>query len=240
MFRFYFTIIFSFFSILYFLGMTAAIKKNPDKFSEEKRYSLVQFACRTIQKRGNIENDIYGQENLPTEGGYIMYPNHQGRFDVIGIVLSHDNPLSYVIDKKRSKTLILDQATFLLNAKRLDKSDMRNQVRIINQVSDEVLDGRKYVIFPEGGYGANVDNNDIHEFMPGAFKAAIKAKCPIVPVALVDSYKVYLKNSLRKVKCQIYYLEPILFDEYKNLNSHQIADLVKDRICDKMREVQAI
>ena len=240
MLRFYFTIIFSFFSILYFLGMTATIKKNPDKYTEEKRYSLVQYACRTIQKRGNIENNIYGQENLPTEGGYIMYPNHQGRYDVIGIVLSHDNPLSYVIDKKRSKMIILDQATYLLNAKRLDKSDMRNQVKIINQVSDEVLDGRKYVIFPEGGYDEEVTDNMVHEFMPGAFKAAIKARCPIVPVALIDSHKVYLKNTLKRVKCQIHYLEPILFDEYKNLNTHEIAELVKSRICDKMKEVQAI
>jgi len=220
--------------------MAALVKKNPDRYSEEKKYSIVQFACRNIQKKGRIRNHIFGQENLPNEGGYIMYPNHQGRYDVIGIVLSHKAPLTYVIDNKRSKMLLLNQATDLLNAKRLDKGDMRNQVVIMDQVRKEVQGGKRYIIFPEGGYDNCVTDNQVHEFMPGAFKAAIKAKCPIVPVALIDSYKVYLRNSLRRVQCQIHYLEPIYYEQYKDLNTHEISDLVKERICDKMKEVQAI
>lgn len=52
----------------------------------------------------------------------------------------------------------------------------------------------------------------------GAFKSAMKAKAPIVPVAIVDSWKVFDLWSLRKVKTEVFYLKPMLYDEYKDKN----------------------
>ena len=239
MFRFYFTIVISIFSALYFFAKYSLIMKNPDKYTELQKYELVKFCCERISRRGRIDNDFYGLENLPLEGGYILYPNHQGRYDAIAIILSHEDPLSFVVDSERSKVILLNEATNLVNGKRLDKSDMRNQVSVIQGVSKEVINGRRYIIFPEGGYEDNVSDNTVKDFMPGAFKAAIKAKCPIVPIALIDSYKAYYKNSLKKVKCQVHYLEPITYDSYKDMNSREIADLVKSRICNKIDEVLA-
>ena len=34
----------------------------------------------------------YGMENLPKEGGYVMFPNHQGKYDALGIVYTHKKP----------------------------------------------------------------------------------------------------------------------------------------------------
>lgn len=240
MLRFYFIISFSIFTAIFYFLSSAIIKRYPGWFSEEQKYSLVKYICWHISFKGRIKNIYSGLENLPKEGGYIMYPNHQGRYDAVGIILGHKKPLSFVIDAKRSHVIVLDQATDLVNGKRLDKSDPRNQVNNIISVAKEVSQGKKYILFPEGGYEDDVSDNTVKEFMPGAFKAAIKAKCPIVPIALVDSYKVFYKNSLRKVTCQIHFLEPIEYEEYKEMNSHQIADLVKLKIENKINEVLAV
>ena len=64
-------------------------------------------------------------ENLPKEGGYIMYANHQGKYDVLGVIVSHDKPITYVMDAKRSKLFIADQLTDLVKAQRLDKEDIK-------------------------------------------------------------------------------------------------------------------
>lgn len=66
--------------------------------------------------------------------------------------------------------------------------------------------------------------------LAGSFKCAVKAKAPIVPVAIIDSYKPFGINSLRKVKTQVHFLEPIYYEEYEGMRTVEIAKLVKSRI----------
>lgn len=61
---------------------------------------------------------------------------------------------------------------------------------------------------------------------------------PIVPVVLIDSYKPYNSWDIREIKTSVYYLEPITFDEYKDMNTQQIAKLVKEKIANKIAEVK--
>lgn len=58
----------------------------------------------------------------------------------------------------------------------------------------------------------------------------MKAQCPIVPVALIDSYKPFDVNSIEKIKVQVHFLEPICYEEYKDMKSVEIAKEVKIRI----------
>ena len=58
----------------------------------------------------------------------------------------------------------------------------------------------------------------------------MKAQCPIVPVALIDSYKPFDVNSIEKIKVQVHFLEPIRYEEYKDMKSVEIAKEVKIRI----------
>ena len=58
----------------------------------------------------------------------------------------------------------------------------------------------------------------------------MRAKAPIVLVALVDSWKVFDLWSLRKVNTQVYYLKPIPYEEYRDMKSVEVAKLVYDRI----------
>ena len=106
----------------------------------------------------------------------------------------------------------------------------------INQVAKEVSSGRKYILFPEGGYRFN-NRNKLYNFKAGSFKIALKSKAPIVPVALIDSYKVFNSFHLWPITTYVYYLKPIFYDEYKNMKTQENADLVKSRIAKKIEEV---
>ena len=99
---------------------------------------------------------------------------------------------------------------------------------MILQIADEVKNGRRYIVFPEGGYDHN--KNELQDFMAGSFKCATKAKAPIVPVAIIDSYKPFGVNSLRKVKTQVHFLAPIFYEEYGKMTTAEIAEMVKGRI----------
>ena len=88
--------------------------------------------------------------------------------------------------------------------------------------------GKSFLIFPEGTKSRN--GNEIGEFKGGSFKSATKAKCPIVPVAIIDSYKAFDTKSIEKVTVQVHYLEPLYYDDYKMLKTHEIAEIVSKKI----------
>jgi 1-acyl-sn-glycerol-3-phosphate acyltransferase len=212
---------------------------HPDRYSDTVRYSLVQRVIYLMNRSGRITVKAYGLENLPEEGGYMMYPNHQGKYDVLGIIHSHKSPCSFVIDKNKSYTILVREVVDLVQGKRLEKDNPRQGIRIINEISEDVKNGRRYVLFPEGGYTINKKNN-LTDFKAGSFKIALKSKVPIVPVALVDSYKVFNSFHIGSVTTYVYFLKSIPYDEYKDMRTQEIALLVKSRIEEKLREAGAI
>jgi 1-acyl-sn-glycerol-3-phosphate acyltransferase len=123
--------------------------------------------------------------------------------------------------------------------KRLDKKDVRQALTIINEVSEDVKNGKCYILFPEGGYDFN-NRNHVCDFKAGSFKIALKTKAPIIPVALIDSYRVFNSFWLGPVTTQVHYLKPILFEEYGSLKTQEIAALVRDRINEKINDVLKI
>jgi len=223
---------------IYLLPMMRKMAKHPEKYSEEQCYRLARHLVRTMKVTGGIRTKAYGIENLPEEGGYMMYPNHQGKYDVYGIVSAHVKPCTVVIDKDKSYYPFVSELVEMLHAKRLDKNDVRQGLTVINQVAKEVKEGRRYILFPEGKYITR-NKNRMNEFKNGCFKISLMSKTPIIPVALVNSYKVFNGLSLPTlVKTQVHFLKPILYEEYKDLKTHEISTLVKSRIQEKLNEVE--
>lgn len=234
MFKFIYVILMNMFRAPYIIPKMRREADHPEKYSVEERYSLARHVIRLMKVTGAVHTKAYGAENLPQDGGYMMYPNHQGKYDALGIIYTHPTPCSLVMDKAKSNTILVKEFVDLLGGKRLDKKDVRQALTIINEVSEEVKNGRRYILFPEGGYDFNNKNN-VYDFKAGSFKIALKTKAPIVPVALVDSYKVF--NSLfclGPVKTQVHYLKPIYYEEYGSLKTQEIASLVRDRIKEKI------
>ena len=166
--------------------------------------------------------------NLPKNGGYIMCPNHQGKYDTLGIMLTHDMPCSVVMDIDKSNSPLVKQFINLVRGKRMDRQDAKQSIRIIREMANEAKQGRKFIIFPEGGYHRN--GNSTTEFKPGAFKSAVWSKVPIVPVVLIDSYRVFEERNLKPIKTFVYYLKPLYYADYKDMTTIEIAQTVQRRI----------
>ena len=211
---------------------------HPEKYTEEQRYALVHHVIYLMNKTGKITTEAYGLENLPQEGGYMMYPNHQGKYDVLGIMYTHKKPCSFVMDKNKSHTILVREFCDLVQGKRLEKDNPRQGITIINQLADDVAAGKRYILFPEGGYKFN-NKNKVCDFKAGSFKIALKSKAPIIPTALIDSYKVFNSFHVGPLTTQVHYLKPIMYEEYKDLKTQEIAELVKQRIQEKIDEVLA-
>lgn len=220
--------------ILFYLWKVGYIERHSWKYDEWDRYQVARRMVALMKRNGFIHTKTYGKEKLPSDGGYVMYANHQGKYDSLGIIGAHDRPCTIMMDKQRSHLILADQFITLLKGARLDKTSMKTQFETILHVIAEVKEGRKYIIFPEGGYYHN--RNNVQEFLPGAFKCAMKAKSPIVPVALIDSYKPFELNSLKPVTTQVHFLEPLYYEDYKELSSKEVAELVRNKIMETIHQ----
>ena len=201
-----------------------------DRHTEKEKFELLRHVTIHANRAGRVTIEPHGLENLPKEPGYIMFPNHQGLFDVLGFLETSPQPFTVVMKKEVENVFLLKQVRILLKAQCMDREDIRDSLRVINQMTKEVKEGRNYLIFPEGTRSRA--GNHLLDFKGGSFKSATKAKCPIVPVALIDSFKPFDTKSIKHVKVQVHFLKPLYYNEYKEMRTTQIAALVHDRIQD--------
>lgn len=199
-----------------------------EKYTEEQHYRMLRFIVLRANKGGNVTIDVHGKENLPNKSGFIFFPNHQGLYDVLAIVEACSIPFSVVAKKEIKDVQFLKQVIACMKGYLMDREDIRQSMKIIGNVTNEVKKGRNYVIFPEGT--RSKEGNQVQSFKAGSFKAATKAECPIVPVALINSFKPFDTNTISPVTVQVHFLPPLYYDDYKNMKTKEIADKVQKQI----------
>ncbi len=228
MLRFIYVIVFSFFNIVYYVPKMASYARRGK--SQEEKYELAQTVIRKMSKTARIETEFYGQENIPASGGYIMFANHQGKYDALAVMRGHGKFCSALMDHERAKLPIAKQYLAMVEGERIQKGRPRQQIQVLNNIARRIREeDTPFLIFPEGGYGKKVDNST-EKFNYGCFISAYKAECPIVPVVIIDSWRAFGVNSLKKVTVKVIYLEPIPYEDYKDYKAPEFCAIVQAKI----------
>lgn len=207
---------------------------NPKHRDYKKMAKLLHEASGHVNKAGKIVPTFKGVENLPEKDGFIVYPNHQGLFDVILMYSSCEKEMAFVVKKEASNIFMFKDLIKAIGSLVMDRSDIRQSIKIIQEVTEQVKAGRNFIIFAEGT--RSKQGNVPGSFKGGSFKAATNAKCPIVPCALLNCYKVFDEKGVKPVEVTVKYLKPIMYEEYKDMKGQEIADMVKARIEEAIKE----
>ena len=208
--------------------------KNTEKYSYQEMFDHIQFILKRAVTGGNIDLKVTGLDNIPKEDGFMLYSNHQGLFDVVAIASTVPRAIGAVLKKELWDIPFLHQIALCTNSFAMDREDVRQSLTVIQNVTEEVKKGRNYLIFPEGTRSKL--GNEMLDFHGGSFRCATKSKCPIVPIALIDCFKVLDQKGSKQVSVQIHYLEPIAYEEYAGMKPAEVAALVKARIQAKIDE----
>lgn len=208
--------------------------KHTEDYPELEKYRHIQFILDRAVKGGNIRMTVSGTENIPKEGGFMLYANHQGMFDVLAIAVTCDRPIGAVLKKELYNIPFLHQIALCTQSFPMDREDVRQSLTVIQKVTEEVKKGRGYLIFPEGTRSKL--GNQLLEFHGGSFRCATKSKCPIVPIALIDCFRVLDQKGSKPVSVEIHYLKPIPYEEYGTMKPTEVAALVKSRIEEKIAQ----
>ena len=208
--------------------------KHTDEYPEKEKWDHIRYILTRAVRSGNIDLQVTGTENIPTDRSFLLYANHQGMFDVLAIAATCEPPLGTVLKKELKDVPFLKQIVACTKSFAMDREDVRQSLTVIQGVTEEVKKGRNYLIFPEGTRSKL--GNEMLEFHGGSFRCATKSKCTILPVALIDCFKVLDQKGSKPVSVQIHYLKPIYYEEYAGMKPAEVAALVKSRIQEKINE----
>lgn len=209
-------------------GKLCKYAKNPENYPEQEMYDHIRKIMNVAIAAGNVTLEVYGSEHIPAENGFVMYGNHQGLFDVMAIVSAMPHSMSAVYKIELKDIPLIREIAACVKAFPMDRDDVRQSLEVIRSVTKELQAGRNYLIYPEGTRSKN--GNAMGDFHHGSFRCAISAKCPILPVVVIDTYKVLDQKGSKPITVQLHFLPPILPEEYAGMKTTQLADLVKSRI----------
>ena len=140
---------------------------NIEKHDRFERYAWLHKLAPIANRRGRVTIDCHGIENLPDQTGYICFPNHQGMFDALAFLETHERPFVTVMKKEVKDIFLLRNIITILQAEIIDREDVRQSMTVIKNMTNRVKAGENFVIFAEGTRSRN--GNNIGEFKGGSF-----------------------------------------------------------------------
>lgn len=223
------------FNLIRTLGLDSKYKKMKRQGEEEKAekflHSTVFYWAKQVLKKAGVKVEAKGVENVP-DGACCFVANHQGNFDILAILASIDKPMGFIAKKEMAKIPLISRWMRNIRCVFIDRENVRESLKAINEGANNLKNGYSMVIFPEG---TRSKSHNIGEFKKGSLKMATKAKVPIVPITIDGSYKIFEEHNgwLRKGEIKLtiekpIYLEKLSQEEQKNLSEIVKAEIVKN------------
>jgi len=163
-------------------------------------YKLVANIVKVILKLMGSKARVYGEENLPKEGGYIIACTHTGYVDILNLgVAMYPQEIHFMAKKQLFEMKGLGWLIEHLNAFPVDRDNPGPSV--IKIPSQLLKEGKVVGIFPSGT--RNAEGTDLKQ---GAITIAQLAKAQIVPAAYVGARNI--GDVMKRNKGYLIYGEP--------------------------------
>ncbi len=198
------------------------------KYSDEVKYAYGKKIVHCAVDTSGIKIEAFGMENIPEKDGLYICSNHQEKFDPLAIWYTFPRQTGVILDDVATHRPFIREICVLIKSQKLVKNDVHSMVSAYTEITKNLKAGVNYMLFPEGGY--EEEDGVLGEFHAGSFKSAQRAHCTILPVAIIDSFRIFDKGFKTSRPIQIHYLKPIQPEEYDNMTTTEIAELVKARI----------
>lgn len=171
------------------LWQRALSGKNPAQADAESR-RVIQWIFRVLMKLSGIRLFAEGTENIPDEA-VLFVGNHRSYFDIVTSYTLMQRKTGYIAKKEMERIPLLRQWMERIGCLFLDRENVREGLKTILAAISEIRAGTSLVIYPEGTRNRNGDETELLEFKEGSLKIAEKARCLVVPMAILGSSAVF-------------------------------------------------
>ena len=198
----------------------------------------VYYAARLLGKFSKIlglEVEIRIPETVKGKGPFVYICNHQNSYDIFTIS-GAVQPATVSIGKKSLKWIpFFGQMYWLTGNILIDRKNSSKAMNTINLAAENIKEKQISVwLFPEG---TRSNGRGLLPFKTGAFRTALQAGVPIVPVCATNLHNTIKLNRWNNGKMIIEFLDPIILTESDRENVRQLANDVHDLMATRIEQL---
>jgi len=190
-------------------------------FHRDNVYHTSRYFGKVTQLLG-FDVEVRIPESVKNIGPAVYVANHQNNYDVF-TVASAVQPGTVTVGKKSLKWIpIFGQMYWLTGNILIDRKNSSKAMSIINLTADKITKNKISVLmFSEG---TRSRGRGLLPFKVGAFRTAIQANVPIVPICVSNQEGTIKLGCWNNGKIIVELLEPIYIPEDKSVGARSIAD----------------
>ncbi len=200
-----------------------------------RRYGFFCLLSRIVL-RVFFRMEVYGLENIPSGGAFIIAPNHISFVDppAAGAFVSRE--VFYMARESLFSIPVLGRLITWCNSIPVTRGEpgiktMRTALSVLKK-------GHGLVLFPEG---RRSPDGKLHEGSSGVGMLAAAAGAPVVPALICGTEKALpvAARFIRFAKVRVFYLEPVYPPPGKSRGVYnEITEEVMERISNKSMEIE--
>ncbi|WNJ17647.1 lysophospholipid acyltransferase family protein [Pontibacter sp. G13] len=180
-----------------------------------------------------IRFEVKGLDLKDDDQVYIITPNHNNLFDLVITCSQLQHLFQPLIKKELLKYPLIGQL-FALTSVPVDRSSKESRAESLKVMTERLDSGMSILLFPEGT--RNRTDKPVKNFYDGAFKLAIQAQVPVLPVVYLNTRLLQPVDTfwIKPGKITIEYIRPVptegmTLDDMENLKQH-VHDLMESHI----------
>lgn len=189
-------------------------------------YKLAQGACRLFCIF-LFRIRVYGKENVPKNGGFILAGNHQSFLDPIFCGVALKRRLYFLARDSLFHNRFFAALIYSLNAipVKRDRADLSAMKEVINKLKQ----GHGVCLYPEA---TRTNDGKIRPFRPGFGLLCRRANAAVVPVLIDGAFECWPRH--KKIfttgQVTVCYGRGLTADQIKNMNDKKLAEVVTGRL----------
>ncbi len=207
------------------LQFSAFIK--PDIKYDSPRYKWVLSGLGVNLIYGwRYKYKVINKQYVPNEN-VVMFGNHLGWVDPVILCYEFRHTTISGLAKKSLFTIpVFGRWLTKRRAIPMDRVNARKDAEAMIKAIRQAKEGQPMFVFPEG---TRSKEGELLPFRPGAFRLATKSKQTIVVFKFTGTNK-HKWYHLRRKTCTLEFFPPIPYEDYKELGTQELSDLVRSII----------
>ncbi len=211
---------------LYFLARD--VRRYPKIVAMRRRIAKASSALAGIFYRFEYEVPVDWSKT------YMVCPNHTASIDISAMCAMIEGDCSFM-GKEELKESAVTSLFFRTIDIAVNRESKMSSYRAFKNAAQKLEAGTTMIIFPEGGIADNYPPV-LQSFKNGPFRLAIEAGVPIVPVTIIDAWRLMwddgLKFGSKPGNCHIFVHKPIATSGL----GPEDADQLKQRVFETIKQ----
>jgi len=142
---------------------------------------VVRGWCRVVMAVAGCRVRLEGLAQLPAAGAVVFAANHSSYLDAVALLAALPRDFRFVGKRELSAWPLVGTIVRRVGHLTVERADPSRSVADAERVSAAIKTGTSLVFFPEGTF---VATPGLLPFRLGAFKTAVEAGCPVLPVTI--------------------------------------------------------